>query len=102
MAHEEFMSEALRLAGRGVGRTSPNPAVGAVVVKNGLIIGRGYHRRAGLAHAEIEALRGLNKATLRGGRTLCHPGAMLPQRQDRCLHKCHNRVGSEKSSGRGQ
>src|SRR5687767_4528409 len=53
------MREALRLAWRGYGLTSPNPMVGAVVVKGGKIIGRGWHRRAGLPHAEIEALRGI-------------------------------------------
>ncbi|HXT11653.1 MAG TPA: bifunctional diaminohydroxyphosphoribosylaminopyrimidine deaminase/5-amino-6-(5-phosphoribosylamino)uracil reductase RibD [Candidatus Angelobacter sp.] len=53
----EMMRLALRLARRGYGATSPNPMVGAVLVKNGKIIGRGWHRRAGLPHAEIEALR---------------------------------------------
>ncbi len=51
------MRLALRLARRGYGRTSPNPMVGAVLVKGGRIIGRGWHRRAGEPHAEIEALR---------------------------------------------
>jgi diaminohydroxyphosphoribosylaminopyrimidine deaminase / 5-amino-6-(5-phosphoribosylamino)uracil reductase len=51
------MREALALAERGRGFTSPNPAVGAVLVKSGRIIGRGYHRQAGKPHAEIEALR---------------------------------------------
>ncbi len=49
------MSIALRLAKRAEGKTSPNPLVGAVVVKRGKIIGQGYHKKAGLAHAEIEA-----------------------------------------------
>jgi diaminohydroxyphosphoribosylaminopyrimidine deaminase / 5-amino-6-(5-phosphoribosylamino)uracil reductase len=53
----QFMREALRLAGKGFGATSPNPMVGAVLVKNGKIIGCGWHRRAGMPHAEIEALR---------------------------------------------
>lgn len=48
---------AFRLARRGFGRTSPNPTVGAVLVKNGKIIGQGWHHRAGGPHAEIEALR---------------------------------------------
>ena len=52
-----FLRLALRLARRGYGTTSPNPMVGAVLVKRGEIIGRGWHRRAGLPHAEIEALR---------------------------------------------
>jgi diaminohydroxyphosphoribosylaminopyrimidine deaminase/5-amino-6-(5-phosphoribosylamino)uracil reductase len=52
-----FLREALRLAARARGMTSPNPMVGAVLVKRGKVIGRGWHRRAGLPHAEIEALR---------------------------------------------
>ena len=55
------LREALRLAKRGYGMTSPNPMVGAVLVKGGKIIGRGWHRRAGLPHAEIEALRDAQK-----------------------------------------
>ncbi len=55
------MRLALALARRGYGATSPNPMVGAVLVKGGKIIGRGWHRRAGLPHAEIEALRDAQK-----------------------------------------
>jgi diaminohydroxyphosphoribosylaminopyrimidine deaminase/5-amino-6-(5-phosphoribosylamino)uracil reductase len=55
------MRHALRLARRGYGATSPNPMVGAVLVNDGKIIGRGWHRRAGLPHAEIEALRDAQK-----------------------------------------
>jgi diaminohydroxyphosphoribosylaminopyrimidine deaminase/5-amino-6-(5-phosphoribosylamino)uracil reductase len=50
------MQLALRLGRRGYGATSPNPMVGAVLVKRGKIIGQGWHHRAGLPHAEIEAL----------------------------------------------
>lgn len=52
---------ALREAKKGVGRTSPNPAVGAVVVANGELVGKGYHRRAGTPHAEVHALRAAGK-----------------------------------------
>ena len=52
----EFMLEALALAKMGWGTTNPNPMVGAVIVKDGKIIGRGFHRKAGEAHAEINAL----------------------------------------------
>ena len=52
-----FMRLAVRLGRKGLGRTSPNPPVGAVVVARGRIVGRGFHRRAGEAHAEVEALR---------------------------------------------
>jgi len=55
------MRVALRLAARGFGATSPNPMVGAILVKGGKIIGRGWHHRAGLPHAEIEALRDAQK-----------------------------------------
>jgi diaminohydroxyphosphoribosylaminopyrimidine deaminase / 5-amino-6-(5-phosphoribosylamino)uracil reductase len=54
------MREALRLARRDYGHTSPNPMVGAVLVKNRKVIGRGWHRQAGLPHAEIEALQGID------------------------------------------
>lgn len=53
---EYFMNLAMRLALKAKGKTSPNPMVGALVVKNGKIVGRGYHKKAGLAHAEIIAL----------------------------------------------
>jgi diaminohydroxyphosphoribosylaminopyrimidine deaminase/5-amino-6-(5-phosphoribosylamino)uracil reductase len=56
------MRLALRLAARGAGWVSPNPMVGAVVVKDGQVVGRGYHRRAGLPHAEVEALRAAGQA----------------------------------------
>lgn len=57
MSDVQFMRLALRLARRGYGATSPNPMVGAVLVKRGKIIGRGWHKRAGGPHAEIETLR---------------------------------------------
>lgn len=55
--HEKYMRLAIELAKKAEGLTSPNPIVGAVIVKNGRIVGRGYHKRAGLPHAEINALR---------------------------------------------
>lgn len=53
----EFMSRALHLAERGLYTTDPNPRVGCVIVKDGQIVGEGWHRQAGGPHAEIEALR---------------------------------------------
>lgn len=67
---EMFMRLALREAERGLGWTSPNPAVGAVIVKNGEVLARGWHRRAGLPHAEIEALHDLRKPDLARGATI--------------------------------
>lgn len=54
---ERYMRIAINLAKKAEGMTSPNPLVGAVIVKNGKIVGSGYHKRAGLPHAEINALR---------------------------------------------
>src|SRR6476660_7493241 len=51
------MRAALQLARRGYGMTSPNPMVGAILVNGGKVIGRGWHRRAGEPHGEIEAIR---------------------------------------------
>ena len=53
-----YMRRALKLAEKGMGWTSPNPMVGAVIVKNGRIIGEGYHLRYGEKHAERNPLRG--------------------------------------------
>jgi diaminohydroxyphosphoribosylaminopyrimidine deaminase/5-amino-6-(5-phosphoribosylamino)uracil reductase len=60
--NEAYMRRALELAARGLGRTSPNPAVGAVVVRAGAIVGEGHHRRAGAPHAEREALANAGEA----------------------------------------
>jgi len=56
---ETWMRRALELGRRGEGRTRPNPPVGALIVRDGQVIGEGWHRRAGDPHAEIEALAGL-------------------------------------------
>ena len=54
--NQKFMEHALALASKARGRTSPNPLVGAVIVRDGEIVGEGYHQKAGDAHAEINAL----------------------------------------------
>ena len=54
--HDLFFDLALEEAEQGVGRTHPNPPVGAVVVQDGAVVGRGHHRKAGLPHAEVEAI----------------------------------------------
>jgi diaminohydroxyphosphoribosylaminopyrimidine deaminase/5-amino-6-(5-phosphoribosylamino)uracil reductase len=67
---ERFMRLALREAAKGAGRTSPNPAVGAVIVRGGRVLARGYHHAAGQPHAEIEALRALPRPELARGARL--------------------------------
>ena len=62
----EFLARALELATRGMGHTRPNPAVGAVIVKNGKIVGEGWHKKAGGDHAEVAAIK---DATRRGNST---------------------------------
>jgi diaminohydroxyphosphoribosylaminopyrimidine deaminase/5-amino-6-(5-phosphoribosylamino)uracil reductase len=57
MKDKIFMQRALELAEKGKGRTSPNPIVGAVIVKGNKIIAEGRHKKAGTAHAEVIALR---------------------------------------------
>ena len=59
---QRFMALALSLGRRGLGRTWPNPAVGAVIVKDGVIVGRGWTQAGGRPHAEVEALRRAGEA----------------------------------------
>ncbi len=61
---ETFMRRALELGAQGKGTTSPNPRVGAVVVKDGAIVGEGYHARPGEGHAEAVALRAAGERAL--------------------------------------
>lgn len=83
MAEEQFMKRAIELAKQGVGWTAPNPLVGAVVVKNGRVIGEGYHRKYGELHAERNALAACSEDP--AGATLyvtlepcCHYGKTPP------------------------
>lgn len=87
---EYYMRKALSLARRGLGKTSPNPMVGALIVRNGQIIGRGYHRRYGDVHAEISAIQDANEDI--SGATLyvtlepcCHHGKKTPPCLDTLL-----------------
>ena len=64
-----YMQEAIRLAKLGQGKVSPNPLVGSLIVKNKKIISRGFHKKSGLNHAEIEAIKKLKK-NLKTGSTL--------------------------------
>ncbi|MFW6286665.1 MAG: bifunctional diaminohydroxyphosphoribosylaminopyrimidine deaminase/5-amino-6-(5-phosphoribosylamino)uracil reductase RibD [Candidatus Sumerlaeota bacterium] len=78
-----YMRRVLELAEKGRGTTSPNPMVGAILVRDDAIIGEGYHQRAGLPHAEVEALQDAGGDT--AGATLyvnlepcCHQGRTPP------------------------
>ena len=73
----KYMKLALAEARKGSGRTSPNPAVGALLVRDDCILSRGYHRRAGLPHAEIEALEKVGRSC---------PGATLYVTLEPCNH----------------
>jgi len=78
-----YMKRALTLARKGAGKTSPNPAVGCVIIKNGGVIGEGWHRKAGGPHAEIHALE-MAGADARGAdvyvtlEPCCHTGKTPP------------------------
>ena len=56
-ADHGFMEQALELAGRGLNTTTPNPRVGSVVVRDGTVVGTGWHEKAGTPHAEVQALK---------------------------------------------
>ncbi|NPV70491.1 MAG: bifunctional diaminohydroxyphosphoribosylaminopyrimidine deaminase/5-amino-6-(5-phosphoribosylamino)uracil reductase RibD [Firmicutes bacterium] len=80
---EYYMRQALDLAAKARGDTSPNPMVGALVVRDGVVVGSGYHERAGTPHAEIHALRAAGE--MAKGATLyvtlepcCHHGRTPP------------------------
>ena len=61
MNEDRYIQRAVELATRGLGHTRPNPAVGAVIVKNGAIIGEGWHKKAGGDHAEVAAIKNARK-----------------------------------------
>ena len=98
--HEKYMSLALRLAKKGEGTTSPNPLVGAVLVKSGKIIGKGYHKKAGLAHAEVEAFNdAAKKKNSISGATLyvtlepcCHTNKRTPPCTEAIIDKGISKV----------
>lgn len=83
MTDEFYMRRAIELAKKGRGWTNPNPMVGAVIVKNGSIIGEGYHEKCGELHAERNAIASLTESA--EGATLyvtlepcCHYGKTPP------------------------
>ena len=83
--HRHHMQRALHLAARGRGRTSPNPLTGCVVVKDGRVIGEGFHARLGARHAEAAALDACRESP-RGAHLYCnlepcaatYPGKLTP------------------------
>lgn len=77
MKHEKYMQKALKLAGIPEGVTAPNPMVGAVLVKNGKIIGKGFHARCGEKHAEVNAIENATEST---------KGATLYSNLEPCCH----------------
>jgi len=83
LSDEDYMKQALQLARRGLGKTSPNPMVGAVIVKDNRVIGKGYHHRFGGKHAEVDAIENAGEDV--GGATMyvtlepcCHHGKTPP------------------------
>ena len=67
----KFLKECFKLAERGKGYVSPNPLVGAVLVKNGKIIGKGYHKKYGSSHAEVNAIKN-SKVDVSGSTLYCN------------------------------
>ena len=109
---EQFLSRAVELAVRGVGRVQPNPMVGAVIVRDGEVLGEGWHADFGGPHAEVEAIAACGDADLRGAtmyvslEPCCHTGK-TPPCTDAIVAAGISRVvvaaedPSEKASGRG-
>ena len=92
MNDEFYMQRAIELAKRGEGFVSPNPLVGAVIVKDGKIIGEGWHERCGELHAERNALKNCKEPTQ--GSTIyvtlepcCHYGRTPPCTQKQLLRQ---------------
>lgn len=107
-----FLARAIDLAGRGAGRVQPNPVVGAVVVRDGEVIGEGWHAEFGGPHAEVQAIAACNGADLEGAtmyvslEPCCHQGktppcteAILAARLGRVVVGCDD--PTEKAAGRG-
>ena len=78
------LARAIELAGRGLGRVSPNPLVGAVIVKDGEVLGEGHHDTFGGPHAEVSAIAAAGDADLHGAtmyvslEPCCHKGKTPP------------------------
>ncbi|HEY3829282.1 MAG TPA: bifunctional diaminohydroxyphosphoribosylaminopyrimidine deaminase/5-amino-6-(5-phosphoribosylamino)uracil reductase RibD [Solirubrobacteraceae bacterium] len=106
------LARAIELAGRGVGSVKPNPAVGAVIARDGEVLGEGWHERFGAAHAEVNAIEACGMSDLSGAtlyvslEPCCHEGK-TPPCTDAIVQAGIRRVvvGSddptEKAAGRG-
>ena len=71
-SNTSYITRCLELAEKGIGRVEPNPRVGAVLVKDGKVVGEGWHERYGGPHAEGKAIRKAG-AKWTGGAVECHP-----------------------------
>ena len=85
---EKYMARCIELAKGGRGNVSPNPMVGAVVVHKGRIIGEGFHRKCGEAHAEVNAIASVkDESLLKEQYDLCESGALLSLWEDASLRR---------------
>ena len=87
MPEEKYMRRAIELAKKGSGHVNPNPLVGAVIVKDGEIIGEGYHECYGQLHAERNAIANARKRGNNMKYHLCNVRALLPLRKDTSLYR---------------
>ena len=95
------MERALILAERGRGRTSPNPMVGALIVSpDGIVVGRGFHERAGTPHAEVHAIADARRSRARRDAVL-HAGTVLSHRTHRAVH-ARGRARGHRARGGGR
>src|SRR5438132_7518878 len=78
---EKWMRRVLALAKKGIGQVHPNPMVGSVLVQSGRVVGEGYHRKFGQAHAEVEAIRRARERGSEGAR-----GSTLYVNLEPCAH----------------
>lgn len=98
---EMYMQRCLQLASLGLGDVQPNPMVGAVIVKDGQIIGEGYHHKYGGPHAEVNAIDSVkDKGTSQEIDDLCQLGTMLSFWKDTTLCGSYYPYGHTKGCSR--
>ena len=95
---EKYMSVAIELAKKGYGYTAPNPVVGAVIVKDGCIIGQGYHEKWRTSRG-AECV-GFLQPVSRRRHDLCNVGTLLSSRKAATMHRCHHRSRYQPGSDR--